>query len=47
MCNASPEPMRVIASGGMDIQIKESGHRIGKAKLSKHGSGPARDVSST
>ncbi len=37
----------VIASGGMDIQIKESGHRIGKAKLSKRGSGPARDGSST
>ncbi len=30
----------VIAYGGMDIQIKESGHRIGKAKLSKRGSGP-------
>ena len=34
----------VIAYGGMDIEIKESGHRIGKAKLSKHGSGLLRRV---
>src|SRR2546421_12163795 len=32
----------VIAYGGMDIEIKESGHRIGKAKLSKRGSGLLR-----
>ena len=31
----------VIAYGGMDIQIKESGLWKGKAKLSKRGSGPA------
>ena len=44
MFNASHEPTRVIASGGMDIEIKESGHRIGKAKLSKRGSGLLRRV---
>lgn len=33
----------VIAYGGMNIEIKESGKWRGKAKLSKHGSGPARD----
>jgi len=32
----------VIASGGMDVEIKESGHRIGRAKLSKRGSGLLR-----
>ena len=37
----------VIAYGGMDIEIKESGLWKGKAKLSKRGSGPARDGSST
>jgi transposase len=36
----------VIAYGGMDIEIKESGLWKGKAKLSKRGSGPARDGSS-
>jgi transposase len=34
----------VIAYGGMDIQIKESGLWKGKAKLSKHGSGLLRRV---
>jgi transposase len=33
----------VIAYGGMDIEIKESGWWKGKAKLSKRGSGPTRD----
>jgi transposase len=33
----------VIAYGGMDIEIKESGLWKGKAKLSKRGSGPTRD----
>ncbi len=32
----------VIAYGGMDIEIKESGLWKGKAKLSKHGSGLLR-----
>ncbi len=36
----------VIAYGGMDIEIKESGKWKGKAKLSKRGSGPARDACS-
>ena len=44
MFNASHASTRVIAYGGMDIEIKESGHRIGKAKLSKHGSGLLRRV---
>src|SRR2546423_882051 len=35
---------RVIAYGGMDIEIKESGLWKGKAKLSKHGSGLLRRV---
>jgi len=34
----------VIAYGGMDIEIKESGRWKGKAKLSKHGSGLLRRV---
>jgi len=34
----------VIAYGGMDIEIKESGLWKGKAKLSKHGSGLLRRV---
>jgi transposase len=34
---------QVIAYGGLDIEIKESGRGFGKAKLSKRGSGPARD----
>ena len=33
---------KVIAYGGMDIEIKESGLWKGKAKLSKHGSGLLR-----
>jgi len=37
----------VIAYGGMDIEIKESGLWKGKAKRSKRGSGPARDGCST
>src|SRR6267154_5575383 len=44
MCNASHEPTRVIAYGGMDIEIKESGLWKGKAKLSKRGSGLLRRV---
>jgi len=39
--------MRVIAYGGMDIEIKESGLWKGKAKLSKRGSGPTRGACST
>lgn len=35
---------QAIAYGGLDIEIKESGHRIGKAKLSKRGSGLLRRV---
>lgn len=35
---------QVIAYGGMDIEIKESGQWKGKAKLSKHGSGLVRRV---
>ncbi len=34
----------VMAYGGMDIEIKESGQWKGKAKLSKHGSGLVRRV---
>jgi len=30
---------QAIAYGGLDVEIKESGHRIGKAKLSKRGAG--------
>ncbi len=37
----------VIAYGGMDVEIKESGVWKGRAKLSKRGSGPARDACST
>ena len=37
----------VIAYSGMDIEIKESGVWKGRAKLSKRGSGPARDACST
>src|SRR5260370_14897472 len=39
MCSVLRAPMRVIAYGGMDIEIKESGLWKGKAKLSKHRSG--------
>ena len=35
---------QAIAYGGLDIEIQESGHRIGKAKLSKRGSGLLRRV---
>src|ERR1700737_364432 len=42
MFNASHGPTRVIAYGGMDIEIKESGLWKGKAKLSKRGSGLLR-----
>ena len=35
---------QAIAYGGLDIESKESGHRIGKAKLSKRGSGLLRRV---
>ncbi len=37
----------VIAYGGMDVEIKESEQWKGRAKLSKRGSGPARDACST
>ncbi len=35
---------QAIAYGGLNVEIKESGHRIGKAKLSKRGSGLLRRV---
>lgn len=35
---------QAIAYGGLDVEIKESGHRIGKAKLSKRGSELLRRV---
>ena len=41
------DTLEVIAYGGMDIEIKESGRWKGQAKLSKRGSGPARDACST
>src|SRR5256886_17610752 len=42
MCSVLRGLTRVIAYGGMDIEIKESGLWKGKAKLSKRGSGLLR-----
>lgn len=42
MCSVLREATRVIAYGGMDSEIKESGMWKGKAKLSKRGSGLLR-----
>jgi hypothetical protein len=46
MCSGLRGPTRVIAYGGMDIEIKESGLWKGKATLSKRGNGPVRGGSS-